>query len=310
MSKPDSSPQLSHLTTAEKLRFYALFKLVTTSGAGPLRAPSFWDFEGKAKADIWKATKLELEKTSQNGSCIEIVELAALEYIEKASRLGWVDSSREDPLQPHEREEQQQQKLVFELSKFLAEEGWDALQITPDETERDSGDENDEEDSAESESTTSERDEFGLRLDPNRESRPTTCEKTSDLKEHPIINMAPVSRMLDVTALNDPSSGEPSLHDLVIDNDQSGVERYLSLVLKQGGNGHVERLVNQYNTDGYTPLHLASDRGNFEMVRILINSGSDPSLKDEHDCLTARELACEAGMIVVENYLTQLEIQA
>jgi len=52
--------------------------------------------------------------------------------------------------------------------------------------------------------------------------------------------------------------------------------------------------VNKFDEHGYTPLHLACDRGNAAVVELLLSKGADHSLKDP-DELTALELATIAG---------------
>ncbi|KAH9898118.1 ankyrin [Cubamyces lactineus] len=52
--------------------------------------------------------------------------------------------------------------------------------------------------------------------------------------------------------------------------------------------------VNARDENGYTPLHLAADRGHVEVVKVLLSRGADPAIKDE-DEYTAKELAEIAG---------------
>jgi len=52
--------------------------------------------------------------------------------------------------------------------------------------------------------------------------------------------------------------------------------------------------LNDRDEFGYTPLHLACDRGNIANVKILLEGGADPGLRDE-DGLTALQLAQIAG---------------
>jgi ankyrin repeat protein len=53
---------------------------------------------------------------------------------------------------------------------------------------------------------------------------------------------------------------------------------------------------------GTTPLHLAAQGGNEEMVRLLLNAGSDPTARTPEG-LTARTLAERAGFSTVAQML-------
>ncbi|KAF5336989.1 hypothetical protein D9611_003112 [Ephemerocybe angulata] len=57
---------------------------------------------------------------------------------------------------------------------------------------------------------------------------------------------------------------------------------------------HPELDINQTDEYGYTPLHLACDRGHLEVVKLLLEKGADKSLKDP-DEFTPLELAEVAG---------------
>jgi len=60
--------------------------------------------------------------------------------------------------------------------------------------------------------------------------------------------------------------------------------------------------VNALDAFGYTPLHLACDRGNLSAVQLLLRMGADPSIKDS-DGLLASELAEIAGHSSVQGYI-------
>ncbi|KZP16837.1 ankyrin [Athelia psychrophila] len=75
-------------------------------------------------------------------------------------------------------------------------------------------------------------------------------------------------------------------HGMAVSNDVAGLEAYL--------NAHPEADLNELDEYGYTPLHLACDRGNSGIVRTLLARGADRSLKDP-DEFTALELANVAG---------------
>jgi len=49
-------------------------------------------------------------------------------------------------------------------------------------------------------------------------------------------------------------------------------------------------VINQKDEYGFTPLHLAADRGHLGVVSLLLQNGADPSIKDS-DEQTAIELA-------------------
>ncbi|KAJ7125673.1 ankyrin repeat-containing domain protein [Mycena crocata] len=79
---------------------------------------------------------------------------------------------------------------------------------------------------------------------------------------------------------------DASIHGLVISND---VQRLVSLLQEDAG---VD--LNARDAFGYTPLHLAADRGHFSVVKFLLERGADRTIKDEDD-LCAAELAQAAG---------------
>ena len=57
-----------------------------------------------------------------------------------------------------------------------------------------------------------------------------------------------------------------------------GLEKYYKSVLKLDENKSVERLekfLNRQNSEGFTPLHFASFRGNVEIIDFLIKKGAD-----------------------------------
>jgi len=94
-------------------------------------------------------------------------------------------------------------------------------------------------------------------------------------------------------ALEGPS-GTESLHDWAAEGDLVALRKHLD---SRGGRG-----VNERNSDGYTALHLASDRGHLEVVEFLVRAKADQDLKDP-DGLTARELAELAGRDSVVEHL-------
>ncbi|GAA5912185.1 uncharacterized protein JCM6883_000590 [Sporobolomyces salmoneus] len=65
------------------------------------------------------------------------------------------------------------------------------------------------------------------------------------------------------------------LHDLSIDGDVAGLEAFLST--SEGESTQID----QRDSYGYSALHLATDRGNLEVVKILIARGADKDAKDE-----------------------------
>ncbi|KAG6862392.1 hypothetical protein C0995_011832 [Termitomyces sp. Mi166 len=79
---------------------------------------------------------------------------------------------------------------------------------------------------------------------------------------------------------------DESLHGLAVSNNVTALSELF--------HRHPETDVNQLDEFGYTPLHLACDRGNLLTVEFLLGKGADPTIKDS-DGLTAAELAAIAG---------------
>lgn len=61
----------------------------------------------------------------------------------------------------------------------------------------------------------------------------------------------------------------------------------LSLAITQDS-----KLLDSKDQDGFTVLHLASDRGNIEIVKYLIDAGANLNVQTDEDKETALHLAC------------------
>lgn len=72
------------------------------------------------------------------------------------------------------------------------------------------------------------------------------------------------------------------VHNFAVDGDAGSLRRYLV--------DHPDADINAKDEYGYTLLHLASDRGHTEIVKLLLERGVDTTIKDPDD-LTAKELA-------------------
>ncbi|XP_006454696.1 hypothetical protein AGABI2DRAFT_182670 [Agaricus bisporus var. bisporus H97] len=77
-------------------------------------------------------------------------------------------------------------------------------------------------------------------------------------------------------------ASEKTLHGFAVDNDVRGIEDLLKIVPNLN--------LNEMDEYGYTPLHLAADRGHIDVVKLLLSKGVDKSIKDPDD-MTALELA-------------------
>ncbi|GJN91080.1 hypothetical protein Rhopal_004095-T1 [Rhodotorula paludigena] len=73
------------------------------------------------------------------------------------------------------------------------------------------------------------------------------------------------------------------LHELAIAGDAGALEAFLA------GEGRGAD-INERDSYGYTPLHLATDRGHAPVVKVLLEAGADRALADE-DGNTALDLA-------------------
>ncbi|KAG6898067.1 hypothetical protein C0992_006545 [Termitomyces sp. T32_za158] len=106
---------------------------------------------------------------------------------------------------------------------------------------------------------------------------------------------------------------DESLHGLAVSNDTTALSELLEK--------YPETDVNQIDEFGYTPLHLACDRGNLLTVKFLLGKGADPTIKvklfwfcarpkltssQDSDGLTAAELAAVAGHGAIEQQLNSI----
>lgn len=81
-------------------------------------------------------------------------------------------------------------------------------------------------------------------------------------------------------------ASEKTLHGFAVENDVKGIEDLLAIV--------PDLDLNEVDEHGYTPLHLAADRGHLDVVKLLLSKGVDKTLKDPDD-MTAIELARIVG---------------
>jgi len=93
------------------------------------------------------------------------------------------------------------------------------------------------------------------------------------------------------------SAVDNSIHGLALSNNVPG----LTTLLEQCPETDLDA-VDEY---GYTPLHLACDRGNIDIVILLLKKGADHRIKDPDD-LSPIELAREAGQSDIEAILSSI----
>ncbi|KAF5385254.1 hypothetical protein D9615_001450 [Tricholomella constricta] len=75
-----------------------------------------------------------------------------------------------------------------------------------------------------------------------------------------------------VSAMAPPEQeADGSVHGLAVSNDVAGLTELLEK--------YPETDINGLDEFGYTPLHLACDRGNLPTVQVLLNKGADPNIK-------------------------------
>ncbi|POY75698.1 hypothetical protein BMF94_1321 [Rhodotorula taiwanensis] len=75
------------------------------------------------------------------------------------------------------------------------------------------------------------------------------------------------------------------IHELALEGDATALEAFLAR-----NSSSTTTDLNVRDSYGYTPLHLATDRGQTEAVKVLLGAGADRSLKDD-DGNTALDLA-------------------
>ncbi|KAL7421217.1 hypothetical protein Q5752_004102 [Cryptotrichosporon argae] len=88
-----------------------------------------------------------------------------------------------------------------------------------------------------------------------------------------------------VMADDERRSGQATIHDAVADGDAAAVAALLAAAPASA---------NAVDEFGYTPLHVAADRGHEAIVRLLLAAGADKSCTDE-DGQTPLELARVSG---------------
>ncbi|GAA5807647.1 hypothetical protein MFLAVUS_001017 [Mucor flavus] len=90
---------------------------------------------------------------------------------------------------------------------------------------------------------------------------------------------------------------------------QDNLEK-LSLAITQDS-----KLLDSKDQDGFTVLHLASDRGNIEIVKYLIDAGANLNIQTDEDKETALHLACiseqfEVAKLLIDRGIDQTLVDA
>ncbi|KAI5475650.1 hypothetical protein MNV49_001067 [Pseudohyphozyma bogoriensis] len=85
------------------------------------------------------------------------------------------------------------------------------------------------------------------------------------------------------------------LHDYAIDGEADKLAALLETAEERSK-------IDAVDGYGYTPLHLAADRGHLKVVEVLVKAGADTSIKEEEG-MTALELAEEAGHVEIATLL-------
>ncbi|KAF8870517.1 hypothetical protein CPB84DRAFT_1726985 [Gymnopilus junonius] len=88
---------------------------------------------------------------------------------------------------------------------------------------------------------------------------------------------------------------DKTIHGLALSNDVPGLNTLLDK--------NPDTNLNVLDEYGYAPIHLACDRGNTEIVKILLAQGADRNIKDPDD-LSPLELSKEAGHSEIEALLS------
>ncbi|KAH9944144.1 ankyrin [Epithele typhae] len=92
----------------------------------------------------------------------------------------------------------------------------------------------------------------------------------------------------------------------MVNEDEDGENTPSRMAIAGDVDGGPDADLNALDKNGYTPLHLAADRGHIEVVKFMLARGADRDLKDE-DEYTAKELAEIAGYGDIVSLLSETQ---
>ncbi|MBW0462916.1 hypothetical protein O181_002631 [Austropuccinia psidii MF-1] len=292
----------------DRLRLYGLYKLVTTINGPPPSASSslaFWDFEGKAKSESWRNLRKELESKASlldDGQSFDVVSLAAIEYIDRAKQAGWSDPAHScrHPNDLGSLRERLENCLTPDDSELAGPEHSYSHQSIQPSTSNHKQQKRSGTDEGHQVKDADEEDDLS-HSDASSENSHKRQNHTDHFSMVSVSKMLPIDHRLFLKQTSDPFIDEPAsrLHDLVLDRDEDGLERYLEEIAQAD---ELSQIINRFH-NGYTPFHLACDQGNLRIVKCLLKFGADDLLRDINDELPGIELAQEAGMTHVVEFL-------